>query len=105
MWRKRAGETPARLFKLPMPRIMEAAMNKLLDRITTDPTVCAGKPCIRGTRIWVSLILDLLADGKSEADVAGEYPQLTHDDILAALAYGAEASRERIIPLPVEPAE
>jgi uncharacterized protein (DUF433 family) len=76
-----------------------------LDRITIDPQVCGGKPCIKGTRIWVSLILDLLAGGRTEAEVRAEYPQLTHDDILAAIAYGAEAARERIIPIPVEPAE
>lgn len=76
-----------------------------LDRISIDPAVCGGRPCIRGTRIWVSLVLDLLAAGTPETDVLAEYPQLTHKDILAAIAYGAEASRERIIPIPVEPAE
>jgi uncharacterized protein (DUF433 family) len=80
-------------------------MTNLLERISIDPAVCGGKPCIRGTRIWVSLILDLLASGMSDAQVLAEYPQLGRDDILAAIAYGAEASRERIIPLPVEPAE
>jgi uncharacterized protein (DUF433 family) len=80
-------------------------MAKLLERISIDPAVCGGKPCIRGTRIWVSLILDLLASGMTEAEVRGEYPQLTRDDVLAAIAYGAEASRERMIPLPVEPGE
>lgn len=79
-------------------------MTHLLDRISIDPAVCGGKPCVRGTRIWVSLILDLLASGLSEEDVRGEYPDLTHEDILAAIAYGAEASRERTIPLPMEPA-
>jgi uncharacterized protein (DUF433 family) len=80
-------------------------MTNLLERISIDPAVCGGKPCIRGTRIWVSLILDLLASGMSDAQVFAKYPQLGRDDILAAIAYGAEASRERIIPLPVEPAE
>jgi uncharacterized protein (DUF433 family) len=79
-------------------------MANLLDRITIDPTVCGGRPCIKGTRIGVSLILDLLADGMPETDLRAEYPQLTHDDVLAAIAYGAEASRERVIPVPVEPA-
>jgi uncharacterized protein (DUF433 family) len=74
-----------------------------LDRISIDPEVCGGKPCIKGTRIWVSFVLDLLADGWSEAALLAEYPQLKHDDILAAIAYGAEAARERIIPVPVEP--
>jgi uncharacterized protein (DUF433 family) len=79
-------------------------VNSLLDRISIDPAVCGGKPCIRGTRIWVSLILDFLAGGTSEAQLLAEYPQLTHEDILAAIAYGAEAARERIIPVPLEPA-
>ena len=72
----------------------------LLARISIDPQVCGGKPCIKGTRIWVSLILDLLAGGSSEEDVRAEYPQLTHDDILAAIAYGAERAREQIVPVP-----
>jgi len=76
-------------------------MNALLDRITIDPAVCGGRPCITGTRIWVSLILDVLADGTTEAQLLAEYPQLAHEDVLAAIAYGAEAARERIIPVPV----
>ena len=52
----------------------------------------------------MSLILDLLASGMSEAEPRAEYPQLTHEDILAAIAYGAEASRERVISVPAEPA-
>jgi uncharacterized protein (DUF433 family) len=75
-------------------------MNALLDRISIDPAVCGGKPCIRGTRIWASLVLDLLADGMTEAEVLAEYPQLAHEDILAAIAYGAEMARERIVPIP-----
>jgi len=77
-------------------------MANLLDRISINPNVCFGKPCIRGTRIWVSLILDLLASEMTEAEVLREYPQLSHEDILAALAYGAEIARERIIPVPTE---
>ena len=61
-------------------------MANLLDRISVDPAVCGGKPCINGTRIWVSLVLDLLAGGMSEAELRTEYPQLTRDDILAAIA-------------------
>ena len=76
-----------------------------LDRVSIDPEVCGGKPCIKGTRIWVSLILDLLAGGLPEVELRAQYPQLTHEDVLAAIAYGAEASRERIIPVPAEPAE
>jgi uncharacterized protein (DUF433 family) len=73
-----------------------------LDRISIDPRVCGGKPCVKGTRIWVSLILDFLADGMTEADLLVEYPQLVHEDMLAAIAYGAEAARERIIPVPTD---
>lgn len=75
-------------------------MNPLLERITIDPEVCGGKPCIRDTRIWVSLVLDFLADGMTEAELLAEYPQLVHEDVLAAIAYGAEAARERIVPVP-----
>lgn len=75
-------------------------MNPLLERISIDPQICGGKPCIRGTRIWVSLILDLLASGMAESELLGEYPGLVRDDLLAAIAYGAEAARERIIPVP-----
>jgi uncharacterized protein (DUF433 family) len=78
-------------------------MANLLDRISIDPTVCGGKPCVKGTRIWVSLVLDLLAGGMSEAELRAEYPVLRREDILAAIAYGAEAARERMIPVPVEP--
>jgi len=75
-------------------------MNPLLERITINPQVCFGKPCIRGTRIWVSLILDQLAGGTTVEELLTNYPQLTREDILAAIAYGAEAARERIIPVP-----
>jgi len=73
---------------------------ELLRRITTDPNICFGKPCIRGTRIWVSLIVENLAEGVTEKELLEAYPQLTPDDIRAALAYAAEVTRERVIPLP-----
>ena len=76
-------------------------MNPLLERISIDPNVCFGKPCIRGTRVWVSLILDLLASGSSIDDLLTEYPQLTVDDIRAAIAYGAEMARERYVEIPL----
>lgn len=79
-------------------------MNPLLERISIDPRICGGKPCIKGTRIWVSLILDFLADDMTEAELIDQYPGLTHEDVLAALAYGAEAAREQIIPVPAEDA-
>jgi uncharacterized protein (DUF433 family) len=61
--------------------------------IAIDPKVCFGKPVIRGTRIWVALIMDNLAEGISEEEIIRNYPQLTHDDIQAALAYPAEMTR------------
>ena len=75
---------------------------ELLKRISIDPGICFGKPCIRGTRIWVSLILDNLAEGVTEKELLEDYPALKHEDILAAIAYGAEMSRERYVPLPIE---
>jgi uncharacterized protein (DUF433 family) len=72
------------------------------ERISIKPNVCHGKPCIKGTRIWVSLILDLLAGGDTIDEIIDEYPHLTREDIQACIAYGAEASRERFIPIALE---
>jgi uncharacterized protein (DUF433 family) len=75
--------------------------DELLQRISIDPQVCFGRPVIRGTRIWVSLIVDNLAEGTPESELLAAYPQLKSEDIRAALAYAAEMTRERIIPIPV----
>lgn len=75
---------------------------ELLKRVSVDPNVCFGRPCIRGTRIWVSLIVDNLAEGISEEDLLAAYPQLEPDDIRAALCYAAEVTRERVIPVASE---
>lgn len=77
-------------------------MHPLLGRISIDPNICFGKPCIRGTRIWVSLLLDFLANGMSHEELLEEYPQLTDEDIRAAIAYGAQMSRERFVEIPLE---
>ena len=61
--------------------------HELLKRITVDLDQCFGKPCIRGHRIWVSLILDMLADGMTMEDVIENYPDLEREDILACLEY------------------
>jgi uncharacterized protein (DUF433 family) len=74
-------------------------MSSLLDRISIDPNICFGKPCIKGTRIWVSLILDFLAAGRTTEQILDDYPQLAAEDIRAAIAYGAEGARERVIPV------
>ena len=73
----------------------------LLHRISIDPNICFGKPCIRGTRIWVALIIENLAGGVSEPEILDAYPSLKEDDIKAALAYAAEVTRERVIPTAV----
>lgn len=77
-------------------------MNPLLNRISIDPKVCFGKPCIKGTRIWVSLILDLLAEGTSTQEILQDYPHLAEEDIRASIAYGSEMSRERYVDIPFE---
>jgi len=68
---------------------------ELLARITVNPAICFGKPCIRGHRIWVSLVLDFLASGMSVSELLKEYPQLEEADVLACIAYGAEMTRLR----------
>jgi len=75
---------------------------ELLQRISIDPNICFGKPCIRGTRIWVSLIIENLADGIVEAEILEAYPQLKPEDIRAALAFAAEMTREHVIPIPLD---
>ena len=75
---------------------------ELLSRISIDPSICFGKPCIKGTRIWVSLILDLMASGRAIREILDDYPELREADILAAIAYGAEMSRERYVDIPLE---
>jgi uncharacterized protein (DUF433 family) len=73
---------------------------ELLKRISMDPNVCFGKPCIRGQRIWVSLILDFLASGMTIKEILEQYPGLEKADVLACIAYGAEMARERYIEIP-----
>ncbi len=74
-------------------------MNALLNRISVNPNICFGKPCIKGTRIWVSLILDFLASGSSMEEVVESYPHITREDILACIAYGAAMSHENYVEL------
>ncbi|MCL5736554.1 MAG: DUF433 domain-containing protein [Actinobacteria bacterium] len=69
------------------------------ERITADPEICHGKARIRGTRIPVSVVLDNLAAGLSAEQIMAEYPGLQEEDILAAVAYAADITRERLVPL------
>jgi uncharacterized protein (DUF433 family) len=72
---------------------------ELLSRISINPEICFGKPCIRGHRIWVSLVLDFLASGMTSREIMEEYG-LEEADILACIAYGAEMARERYVEIP-----
>lgn len=63
--------------------------SQLLSRITTHPGQCGGRPCIRGTRMRVVDVLDLLANGASESEILNDYPSLEPDDLRASLAYAA----------------
>jgi len=69
------------------------------ERIVVDPTVCHGKPCFKGTRILVSVVLDNLAAGISTEEILKSYPALTPEDIQAAIAYAADLARERVVAL------
>ena len=69
--------------------------DELLSRISIAPDICFGKACVRGHRIWVSSVLDELADGRSVAEILQAHPGLTAADVRACMAYGAEMSRAR----------
>jgi uncharacterized protein (DUF433 family) len=68
-----------------------------LSRISVDPAICGGRPCIRGTRMRVSDLIEMLASGASKADILADYDYLTDEDISAALAYAAQATNHRVI--------
>ena len=75
-------------------------MNDWVNRISADPGICHGKPCVKGTRITVTVILDNLAEGVTPERVVAEYPPLTLEDVTAAIAYAAALTREEeLIPL------
>jgi uncharacterized protein (DUF433 family) len=71
----------------------------MTERIILDPTILAGKPVIRGTRLSVEFIIGLMADGWNEADILRNYPGLTHEDVAACLAYARNVLQsEKIYP-------
>ena len=72
---------------------------KHLSRIVVDSAIRFGKPCVRGTRITVGEVLGFLAEGGSEAELIEDFPQLTHDDMLACFGFAAERER-RLLALP-----
>ena len=73
------------------------------DRITCDPTIMEGQPCIRGLRIPVAMIFDSLADGMTEEEIRRELPVLEPDDFRAAYAFASARAREEILPLAPAP--
>ncbi|GMT48080.1 MAG: hypothetical protein IEMM0007_1646 [bacterium] len=69
-------------------------MERLIDRIVSDPKICSGKPCIKGTRIPVHIILDLLAAGEDYQGIKRAYSNITDEDIRACLAYASALADE-----------
>ena len=69
------------------------------DRITSDPNVCHGKPCIKGTRVMVSVVIDNLAAGETHEAIIQGY-HIEKEDIEAALRYAADLARDRVVSLP-----
>jgi len=74
-------------------------MDALLSRITIDPAVCHGKPCVRGLRYPVEMLLELLSSGMTQEEILADYEDLERDDLLAALAYAARLARTRRVQL------
>lgn len=72
---------------------------KQLDRITMDPAVMGGKPCIRGMRVTVGTLVGLMASGKAIEEVLSAYPYIEREDVLQALTYAAWRSEEKDLPL------
>jgi len=68
-----------------------------LTRITIDPEVMGGKPCIRGMRVTVGTIVGFIATGKTVEDILAEYPYLEHEDVMEALSYAAWRAEEKEI--------
>jgi uncharacterized protein (DUF433 family) len=70
-----------------------------LERITVDPSICHGKPTVRGLRYPVETLLELLASGMTIDEIIEDHPDLERDDLLAALEFGALVSAQRSVPL------
>ncbi len=75
-------------------------MNAPLARLTVDPKVCGGQPCIRGLRVPVAVVLNYLAAGKTAPEIIGEFPELETDDIGECLRYAAWLASGRAVELP-----
>jgi len=78
--------------------------NKVLERISVNSNICHGKACIKGTRVPVHIILDLLAAGENVENILKAYPQITKEDVHECLLYAARLANEEIIPIKLEAA-
>jgi len=74
-------------------------MENPLERIQIDPRICHGQPCVKGTRIPASLIVQYLANGDVVEEILAAHPSLVREDVQACLAYAAEMTRERVLPI------
>jgi uncharacterized protein (DUF433 family) len=86
-----AGSLSGRNFRFWYAR----GMDTLLSRITIDPAICHGKPCVRGLRYPVEMLLELLSSGMTIDEILADYEDLERDDLLAVLAYAARLARTR----------
>jgi uncharacterized protein (DUF433 family) len=80
---------------------LETIIMKNLERITLNPDIMGGKPCIRGLRMTVGTVIGLLASGLTEEEILKMYPYLVHEDLIAALSYAAWRSEEIEVPLTI----
>jgi uncharacterized protein (DUF433 family) len=76
-------------------------MDELLARIGIDPRICHGKACVKGTRVMVWQVVQYLANGDTIDEILAAFPDLTRDDVRACLAYAAELTRERVLPIEI----
>jgi uncharacterized protein (DUF433 family) len=95
--RRRNGALMREMDYLGSRTWMETSTMNWRDRISTDPAICHGQACIKGTRIPVAVVLDNLAAGLSADEIVASYPPLRVEDVRAATAYAAELARERIV--------
>lgn len=70
--------------------------SELLELVSIDPAICHGQPCIRGTRVLVTVVLDALASGSSAEEIVQEFPSLTTEGVQAAAAYGAWLAKQEV---------
>lgn len=93
---------PALATRGPFNQVLTMSSADLLTRITIDPQICHGKPCVRGLRYPVEFILEMLSGDTTPEELLADYPDLEHDDFKAVYAYAARLSRiQRIEPLAV----